>query len=355
MKAPQKTWGFWNTTSHPFESCISHTWAVWKTLRGASESLSRSRKYKYCRLPADAFYNHCLSLLSSARNVVIREQVEVEAVHDAGNCALVRSNAGEFCAPYVFDSRPHQSREMVSQATSTAEFSPQPLILRQQFLGWNIKVPANTFDMDQMTLMDFADFTQSVPSFIYALPLSEDEIFVEATVFAKQLVPDSFFLHMFAKYLRRRAIQCSHVVQTEYGSIPMVVVEHKPNPGRVIDIGVRAGMARASTGYAFLNIQRDSARIASALASDQTVPPRHNTVLTFLDRLFLQCIDSCPERFAEIVHKLFSDVDSDAMVRFMSDCPTWLDLMAIINAMPNKIEMLQILSQAERTANVKLA
>lgn len=355
MKPPNKTWGFWNTESHPFESCVSHSWTGWKTLRGSSESISRSRNYKYCRIPADVFYEHCLSRLDSIESVTIRTQVEVDAVHDAGTCALVRTNAGEFRAPYVFDSRPLQSREVSPQASSPSAFRPQPLILRQQFLGWTINVPAQTFDTNQISLMDFVDFNQSVPSFMYALPLSENEIFVEATVFAKELVPDSFFLHMFARYLRKRAIQCSHVVQTEYGSIPMAVVENRPNPGRVIDIGVRAGMARASTGYAFLNIQRDSARIASSLASGGGVPPRRDTVLTFLDRLFLQCIDAYPERFAEIVHKLFRDVDSDAMVRFMSDCPGLVDLTAIVNAMPNKLEMLQILTQAERTANVKLA
>ena len=111
-----------------------------------------------------------------------------------------------------------------------------------------------------------------------------------------------------------------------------------PSP-RVTNIGVRAGLARPATGYAFLAIQRHSHRLAVYVVRsgvDRPMPrgrpyPR---ATSFLDRVFLAYLERRPEQAPEMFRSMFEGVAPEPMARFLFDGGTLSDRVAVMRSLP---------------------
>jgi lycopene beta-cyclase len=113
----------------------------------------------------------------------------------------------------------------------------------------------------------------------------------------------------------------------------------RPAVPRVTPIGVRAGLARPSTGYAFLAIQKHSRRIAvrvSRMGLDRPLPPGrpYPRATAFLDRVFLSYLDREPRAAPEMFRHMFEGVGPEAMARFMFDGGTARDRIALMRSLP---------------------
>ena len=155
---------------------------------------------------------------------------------------IAATTQGEVRARWAFDGRPA---------------SPSPkrhgeVDWVQHFVGLEVETERPVFDPSVATLMDFRVMDGDDIRFMYVLPLDERRALVEDTFFGGAPRPESEYVDAIAEYLDER-LDAGPWREThrERGAIPMRTVRPQaPDAPRVALIGVRAGMARPSTGYA---------------------------------------------------------------------------------------------------------
>jgi Brp/Blh family beta-carotene 15,15'-monooxygenase len=130
-----------------------------------------------------------------------------------------------------------------------------------------------------------------------------------------------------------RAVDDGH---QEAGLLPMTPRDDDvPINDGVVRLGVAGGACRPSTGYAFLQIQRQTEAVARQLAAGEPIAvPRRPWVVRYLDAVFLRRMRRDPKAFPPVFAGLFGRVRPDRLARFLADVPRSGDVAAIIWAMP---------------------
>ena len=326
-----RTWCYWSGPEHPFQAAVSHSWHRWKVVTRGGEVERGSPAIAYQCIPADAFYDLALSRIEASPNVRLVRGASVAGFRplDGGVAAITAD--GEFKARQAFDSRP-------------PEPGPVPageIHWLQHFVGLEVEADSPVFDPSVATLMDFRVMDGPDIRFMYVLPLDERTALVEDTFFGGEPRPESEYVDSIARYLEDELGAGSWTERhRERGAIPMSTVPPTPPTcPRVTPIGVRAGLARPATGYAFLAIQRHSRRLAvyaSRAGVDRPMPrgrpyPR---ATAFLDRVFLAYLDRRPAAAPGMFRAMFEGVAPESMARFMFDGGTPSDRVAVMRSLP---------------------
>src|SRR5439155_22842533 len=121
-----------------------------------------------------------------------------------------------------------------------------------------------------------------------------------------------------ASYLRGTDYE---IVRTESAVLPLCAGSASRGVGRVLAIGARGGLVKASTGYAYQRIQRDSAAIAASLARHGhpfDTPPavrRHR----LLDAVLLDVLDRDPAELERAFARLFRRNPAERVLRFLDE------------------------------------
>ncbi|NTW03236.1 MAG: hypothetical protein HGA19_18500 [Oscillochloris sp.] len=137
--------------------------------------------------------------------------------------------------------------------------------------------------------------------------------------------------------LKRGSPADSTVICQVYGVIPMTdapfTIRRSPH---VMNIGTAGGMTKASTGYTFQRIQRQSRRTAEQLrASGQpfyTEPPFNRHAL--MDSVLLNVLDTGREHGKTFFQQLFNRNSPQRVLRFLDEDSSLLEdiaLMATVN------------------------
>lgn len=152
----------------------------------------------------------------------------------------------------VLDATGH-SRKLINY---DKEFNPG----FQGAYGYIAKVKSHPFDTDTMLFMDWRDSyiqgdekmkerAQNLPTFLYAMPFSDTEIFLEETsLVSRPIAPFDELKERLEKRVQHLGIEVLSRDEEEYCSIPMGGVLPQ-NPQEVLGIGGTAGMVHPSTGY----------------------------------------------------------------------------------------------------------
>lgn len=330
-----RTWCFWDVHPHPFAAAVTHRWPQWRiTGADGTDVVRTSGRYRYHHIPADAFYTEALSRIACAPHVELRLGEHVCAVAEEGDAVRVQTGQGELRAARVFDSRPCAAPP--DTAPSHGGFPTTRLV--QAFAGAIIHTPAPVFDARTATLMDFtADQPDDGFAFGYVLPYTAHEALIEVAVIAGHAPLRATLDTALARYATRLTGGAHTVRSREAGVIPMdaaPVVRH-PSP-RVTRIGVAGGMAKPSTGYAFLAIQRDTAALARGItrATPARAPRPRGRVSRWLDHVFLRRLEADPAGAPALFARLFATAEPDALVRFLSDVGSPADTARVIAALP---------------------
>jgi lycopene beta-cyclase len=326
-----RTWCYWSGADHPFQAAVRQSWHRWKVITSGGEIERGSRSVAYRCIPADAFYDIALERIERSPNIRLMREVSVEGIREIENGVAVVTSEGEFTARRVFDSRP-------------SEPGPVPvneIHWLQHFVGLEVETDRPVFDPSIATLMDFRSMDGPDIRFMYVLPLDERTALVEDTFFGGALRPECVYIEAISTYLEE-SLGVGNWTERhrESGAIPMSTVSppSPPNP-RVTNIGVRAGLARPATGYAFLAIQRHSQRLAVFIvrAGVDAPMPRsrpYPRATAFLDRVFLAYLERQPQRAPEMFRSMFESVAPETMARFMFDGGTPSDRVAVMRSLP---------------------
>ncbi|MDJ0835911.1 MAG: lycopene cyclase family protein [Acidobacteriota bacterium] len=322
-----RTWCFWDTEDHPFVEAVSHTWKRWVVAGGERHVVCRSDRHPYRHIAADDFYNLALQRIEAGGNVALRLGESVRSLEDSGDYVTVKTDSRSYRARRVFDSRPVSPKE--------------DHYLRQHFGGLFVEADRPVFQADTVTLMHFQPDSNGDLLFIYLLPYCNQRALVEATWISARTFDPIIYRKAVEQYLTQHYDDTNwRVYDEEAGVIPMTVARfHGLSGKRITPIGLAGGLARPSTGYAFMAIQRFSAATAAwinehGLSVQKSCPAPWTRRQRFLDRVFLAYLRRHGQDAADVFVDLFERNDPDLLVRFLTGRSTLLDDLKVMRSMP---------------------
>jgi lycopene beta-cyclase len=331
-----RSWCFW---ARPTDTATQR-WRSFRVHWGSASVECHCGATPYQLLQSDQFYEAALGEIAANASVTLTLATDIlgDVTRD-GDVHRVQTSGGMRRARWVIDTRP---------AGDPAEGGA---VLWQSFLGWEIETEAPLFERAVADLMDFGSGPLASPDsigFVYVLPLTDRRALIEPTVFSRMpQSPAQLNAMMLAALAGRLDDTAYTVLRREAGVLPMglapraaartAVPEHTAFSGSGhLSAGLGAGAARASTGYAFLRIQRwadaCAARIAKGLAPCAQPPDRW--VQRGMDHLFLSVLRNQPQWGPRIFFTLFTAVRTDRVIRFLSDRAHMWDLFCIVVALP---------------------
>ncbi len=320
LRPARRTWCFWEEPGGEYDDALS---ARWDRLRvtgpDGTRVLGEPSPLQYKMLTSENFERLMSERLRRAGHR--RFEAVVETVRDVAGGAEVRGRdaAGRdvrIRARWAFDSRPPR------------EPYPARTTLLQHFRGWFVKTGRPVFDPSVAELMDFRTPQPGHGlSFGYVLPFSAHEALVEYTEFSRRVLTGEAYERALRHYTRDvLGLGDLRVTATEQGVIPMTDAVFPRRTGRcVFLIGAAGGATRPSTGYTFSATQRQTGAIAEALLEGRTplVPAPHPARSRALDSVMLRALDTGRVDGASFFTRLFREVPTKQLLRFLDGRTHW--------------------------------
>lgn len=323
-QANDHTWCFWETGAGPFEPLVHHRWEHLHFHDGNAGWLLQLAPLQYKMLRADDFYQYTDTLLRTSRSIEMVKGTISDITPEG--CAMIDGEPVK--ARYIFSSIPAQT----SHLPKTYHY------FLQHFKGWMIETPMNLFDTGKATLMDFRVSQQHGPAFFYVLPVAPDKALVEYTLFSPSTLNETDYDDALHYYITHH-LQCSHykVLEQEFGVIPMTDQPFASHNGNIIYIGGAAGQIKGSTGYAFQNIQRHSAALASLLLREQPPHvPRSGQRFRLYDSVMLQVLASGKLPGREVFSRMFDRNSTGKVFRFLDNQTRFSEELGIFASLPKR-------------------
>jgi len=250
-----RTWCFWETGTGPFEDIVFRTWEkAWFHSSTFSSLLSLS-PYRYKMIRGIDFYAHCMDRIHRDPAFEVKYE-EVRTVGTVGGHATCSTAGHAYTAPYLFN----------SILFGKPDLKEGQFYLLQHFKGWIIRTDTPFFEPDKATLMDFRPHQGHGTTFVYVMPFSETEALVEYTLFTESLLDEQAYTEGLKQYLKEQlGLDRWEVVEEEFGIIPMTNYAFPRREGAVLNIGTAGGMTKASSGFTFRFIQKDTAAIVDSM------------------------------------------------------------------------------------------
>lgn len=333
-----RTWCFWSDGGASLDHSITHEWR-WLKLRSAEKTvLFDCGRNAYQMVAASDFYEQALQAVGDCSTMrLARGYTATGGVTRTPAGFTVSSSLGQITAKQVVDTRP-MAQAAVGLAT-----------LWQSFYGHEIHCEAAVFTPHAAELMDFTAGVAGQIPFTYALPITAHRALVEATVFGPcPLAPAMLTSQLDSAVQRYTKGHTWSVLRSENGILPMGLTG---GPGHQaaghVTVGVMAGSARASSGFAFQRIQRWADECAAAIAAG--LPPTGHRadpwLVQVMDALFLHVLRAAPQAAPGLFLSLFERTDSASLIRFMSGNSTLRDCLRVMKALPAGQFMRQLLSR----------
>ena len=323
-----RTWSFWTDGTVPFEEIAAGSWETihFHGLEWSADIPLGSFTYKSIR--SEDFYNRVLDILE--RHNVVFATERVTDIEERDGSVVVRTMDNEYEGAWAFDSR--FDPEEYSQRTGPHHY------LKQHFLGWTIETESDAFDPDVATLFDFRVPNCNDFRFGYLLPTSPTRSLVEYTLFTADLLEDEQYVRDLEHYITETlGISNYRVIDREKGVIPMTDEPVRRRGGeRTLLTGTRGGMVKASTGYAFARVQRDSVAVANSLAEHGDPFHIQSPAARFalLDTMMLQVMYRRGDLSDTVFTNLFRKNPIDRLLRFLDEQVSVPEMLAVMSTVP---------------------
>lgn len=227
-----------------FSDCLEHSWPTTVVRFGKGRRLAIPRAYG--RIDNRLLFRALRSRCEAGRvTFMAGEAKRVEHGRDGSALSLASNETVE--ARLVVDATGH--------APQLVAVPPEPAVAAQVAFGYEIDVTGQGLDPSRMILMDYDDEhlpaaeDRTWPTFLYAMPLGRDRVFLEETSLVARPPADIAMLERRLK-LRMAALgtEARLVHSVERCFIPMGAALPRM-PQRVIGFGGAARMVHPATGY----------------------------------------------------------------------------------------------------------
>lgn len=328
-KSNDRTWCYWEKGKGLFEPIVFHEWKKLEFLTSDFTKMLNLDQYSYKMIRGIDFYNHVLNFSKSFENVTFKQE-SVQQILIENDCATVETENFKYTAQYVFN--------------STTLFHPKITTensLLQHFVGWVIKTKEPTFNSEIGTLMDFRVHQNHGDTFMYVLPTSNHEALIEYTLFSKEVLEKEQYQIELESYIKDvLKIESYEIVQKEFGVIPMSLAVFPRNPNsekRIINIGTAGGFTKASSGYTFQFIQKNTNDIVDNLRKGNSPNPNislREKMFQWYDRTLLEVLITQKMTGKEIFSIMFKKLSPENILAFLGNESSLLEDIKIMNSLP---------------------
>jgi lycopene beta-cyclase len=322
-KGNDRTWCFWEDQAGPFESIVCKKWSNIEVLKGTMQRLLPTAPFEYKMIQGIDFYQHISAFAKGFDNV---EWVasKILSIEPANSGARVNWEDGAANADYVFSSI-HGDR--IQSA------------LWQHFKGIVVEFDAPVFNDIIARLMDFNVPQKDATAFMYLLPLTDKKALVEYTLFSPSILDTAEYDLVLNAYMEEHYKGKAYtIVHTEQGAIPMTTKKMTSTIDNVISIGTMGDAVKASTGYAFQFIQKQTQQIVKQLKLNQTLDASvHYTRHQFYDAVLLYILEHNKMAGDEIFARIFKKNDAATVFKFLSNTSNLMEDIRIMVSLPTQI------------------
>ena len=326
-----RTWCYWEKGEGIFEAIVTHQWKKLEFKTSKFSKIFDLNQFSYKMIKGLEFYNFILNYAKDFENVTFKIE-NIEKIDVVNHIAKVKTDDNEYLASYVFN--------------STSLFNPKMDVsnsLLQHFEGWEIRTKKPTFNSEIGTLMDFSLSQKHGTTFMYVLPTSSNKALIEYTLFTEKLLEKEEYKLALEKYIKEDLnIEEYEIVHQEFGVIPMSLAKFSRNANeekRIINIGTAGGFTKASSGYTFQFIQKNTQKIINNLKAGKSP----NTAISFNDRKFqwydrtvLEVIISKKIEGKEIFATMFKKLSIEKILKFLGNESSIAEDIKIVSILPIK-------------------
>jgi lycopene beta-cyclase len=323
-KGNDRTWCFWEDQDGPFESIVCKKWSNIEVLKGSMHRSLPTAPFEYKMIQGIDFYQYVSDFAKGFDNVewVASKILSIDSIN--ASSARVNWEGGCANAGYVFSSI---NGERIQSK------------LWQHFKGIVVEFDNPVFDDTVARLMDFNVPQMEATAFMYLLPLTDKKALVEYTLFSPTILASAEYDHVLDAYMEEHYKGQAYKIQhTEMGAIPMTSKKLTSNNGAVVSIGTMGDAVKASTGYAFQFIQKQTQQIVHQLKLNQALNPAvHHTRHKFYDAVLLYILEHQKMAGDEIFARIFKKNTAATVFKFLSNTSTLLDDIKIMTSLPTQI------------------
>ncbi len=323
-KGNDRTWCFWEDQAGPFESIVCKKWSNIEVLKGTMHRSLPTAPFEYKMIQGIDFYQYVSDFAKGFDNVewVASKILSIDSINDSS--ARVNWEGGSANAEFVFSSI---NGERIQSK------------LWQHFKGIVVEFDNAVFDDTVARLMDFNVPQMDATAFMYLLPLTDKKALAEYTLFSPTILASAEYDHVLDAYMEEHYYGQAYQIQhSEMGAIPMTSKKLTSNDGAVVSIGTMGDAVKASTGYAFQFIQKQTQQIVSQLKLNQALNPAvHHTRHQFYDAVLLYILQHQKMAGDEIFARIFKKNTAATVFKFLSNTSSLLDDIKIMTSLPTQI------------------
>jgi lycopene beta-cyclase len=322
-------WGYWSASPGLLDAAVARRYDQVRVHAGGVSRRLPLGRYRYHLVRRPDLRTVVGSLVDGCPRFELRSG-HIERLGADGDEATVTVDGETIRGRWVFDS-------------TTPRTAATPVDARLAFTGWQVRAGQAVFDPATPVLFDFRTPQAGGSRFVYVLPDGPHQALVELTEFvprtgAPATAPQRG--EALVRYLEEViGVGDYEVLRTESAVLPLRVNPVRRRRARVLPIGAAAGLIKASTGYGFPRIQRDSAAIARSLVRYghpfATSPVRRWYRL--LDALLLDVLAHDPAQLELAFARLFAANPPDRVLGFLDEASRLdqdLRLMASLPPLP---------------------
>ncbi|TDQ11087.1 lycopene cyclase family protein [Pedobacter metabolipauper] len=336
-----RTWSFWEKEPSVFENLIDHKWQQLVFYANSGERLELNHlPYTYNTIRSKDFYQYIRKELADLGRIEWRIEAVESVVSETYGCK-VKTSTGSYWCRYAF-----------SSIFQKPESKKGGHYFMQHFKGIRIKTADRDFEVSEAYLMDFRTSQEHGTTFFYTLPMAQNEVFIEYTLFSKQLLDAEEYDVKIAKYLQEvLGVKNYEILETEFGVIPMTDHIFDRSTGNVMYIGTIGGDTRGSTGYTFSNVQKTITRILEAWNTTGQPFFKHEHIgkkEKLYDATLLDVLDSGKYKGHQLFTDLFKRTNAKMVFSFLDAESTLtgdLKIMSSLKTMPFLTSFIKVLKR----------
>ena len=256
-----RTWCFWSNEQTAFEEIVNNSWQDIHFFGENYHQRIDLFPFKYKMIRGIDFYNFTKNALRQNENI---DWVfgNIDAVNDLANGGSVTVENVDYQGDWIFNS--------TFDVKDFLKKSDKYFYQLQHFKGWIIETENDTFEPDQINLMDFRTKQQDNARFFYLLPFNKRKALVEYTIFSDTILEQDDYDFYLKQYINDNlGIKNYRITETEYGVIPMTNQPFERTKGKhILNIGTIGGDVKSSTGYTFYNVQKMAQKVVQNLEKE---------------------------------------------------------------------------------------
>ena len=322
-----RTWCFWEAEEGLFETIVFKRWEkLWFHSHYLSKSLALA-PYKYKLIRGIDFYRHCLEIIQQQPNITFLQAPVEKVFSNAAEGTGIVAGGKVYKSNFVFNSILFQKPEL----------KRHQYWLLQHFKGWVIETGKPVFEEGTGTLMDFRTSQSEGATFFYVLPFAPNKALVEYTLFSKEVLPQEAYEKALKTFLKESwKLDDYKVLEEEWGVIPMTNAGFPATEGNIIHLGTAGGQTKASSGYTFQFIQKQTAAIVDSLVQKghPFAATKHSSRFRFYDSVLLHILHHQTLGGDAIFSHLFQKNDVQQVFRFLDNETTLPEELRLISTLP---------------------